>query len=207
MSVLDDQHVGGIMIWIPAAMMSVIGLRLVPNPVRAQEGVTRRTTMTIPTSRGSQAAGPVSRWAGAVLIAAVAGASAAGPSASAAEPGVTVSDAWMRMIIPSRPAAGYLTLSNQTDKPLVLTGAASPACGSLMVHRSVHENGQERMEMAMSVAIPAHADLKFEPGGYHLMCMTPSKDMTPGQSVPVTLRFEDGGTLTASFNVRGATGN
>jgi copper(I)-binding protein len=30
--------------------------------------------------------------------------------------------------------------------------------------------------------------------------------MTPGHSVPVTLRFADGGSLTASFPVRNATG-
>jgi copper(I)-binding protein len=38
------------------------------------------------------------------------------------------------------------------------------------------------------------------------MCLSPSKDMSPGSSVPVTLRFADGGTIMADFPVRGATG-
>ena len=156
---------------------------------------------------GSRAAGPVSEpGGGALLLCALLGALAALGPARAAEPGLTVSDAWLRLVLPSRPAAGYLTLANGTDQPLVLVGAASPACGMVMLHRSVHENGQERMDMVTSVAIPAHADVTFAPGGYHLMCMTPSKEVTPGQSVPVTLRFADGGTVTASFAVRGATG-
>ncbi len=161
--------------------------------------------MTRLTWRGSRAAGPVSRYGGVALV--LLGAVVAGTAAPAAEPGLTVSDAWLRLVIPSRPAAGYFTLANGTDQPRVLTGAESPACGSLMLHRSVQENGQDRMEMVMSVAVPPRAGVTFAPGGYHLMCMMPTKEVTPGQSVPVTLRFEDGGTVTASFAVRSATGN
>ncbi len=75
-----------------------------------------------------------------------------------------------------------------------------------MIHRSVDDNGQERMEMVDSVSVPAHGEVKFAPGGYHLMCMSPTAAAAPGRSVPVTLRFQDGGSLTASFPVRGATG-
>ena len=76
-----------------------------------------------------------------------------------------------------------------------------------MLHRSVNDNGQERMEMVDSVSVPAHGEVKFEPGGYHLMCMAPTEAAARGRSVPVTLRFKDGGSLTASFPVRGATGD
>lgn len=164
--------------------------------------------MTILAWRGSRAAGLVSRRPGAgfLLLCALIGALAAGPAAEAAEPGLTVSDAWLRLVLPSRPAAGYLTLSNETDRAQALVGAESPACGSLMLHRSVQENGQDRMEMVMTVAVPAHGHISFAPGGYHLMCMMPAKEITPGGSVPVTLRFEDGGSVTATFEVRGAAG-
>ena len=76
----------------------------------------------------------------------------------------------------------------------------------LMLHRSISQNGQERMVMVQSVAVPPHGKVSFMPGGYHLMCMSPSAEMRPGRSVPVTLRFADGGTLTATFPVRNATG-
>jgi len=131
---------------------------------------------------------------------------AAVTTARAAEPGLTISDPWIRLVMPSRPAAGYFTLSNDTGKALALVGAASPDCGSLMLHRSLHQAGQERMVMVKSVPVPAHGSVKFAPGGYHLMCMSPSREVTPGHSVAVTLRFEDGATLTADFPVRGATG-
>jgi periplasmic copper chaperone A len=126
---------------------------------------------------------------------------------SAAENGLAVSKAWMRFVLPSRPAAGYFTLANTTSKAVLLVGASSPACGTLMLHKSVVEkDGAERMVMVKSIAVPAHGNLSFAPGGYHLMCMDPAKTMTPGGKVPVTLRFDDKHTLTAEFLVRNAAG-
>ena len=88
----------------------------------------------------------------------------------------------------------------------MLTGAASPACGQLMLHQSVIVNGTAQMNMVMGVAVPAHGAVKFEPGGYHLMCMQPASGMTPGHSVPVSLEFKDGTTLSVTFPVYGAKG-
>jgi hypothetical protein len=129
------------------------------------------------------------------------------PAAHAAEPGLVISQPWLRLIIPSRPAAGYFVLSNETGRTRTLVGAASPGCGALMLHRSVNDNGQERMEMVASVSVPAHGEVKFAPGGYHLMCMSPTAAAARGGSVSVTLRFQDGGSLVAIFPVRGATGD
>lgn len=113
---------------------------------------------------------------------------------------------WIRFILPSLPAAAYFTVSNDGDQPRILVGAASPLCGSLLLHRSAGEGGVERMETGEKIAIPAHGEVAFAPGGLHLMCMAPAAGLRPGASVPVSLRFADGTELTASFPVRGATG-
>jgi copper(I)-binding protein len=124
--------------------------------------------------------------------------------AFAAEPGVTVQNGWMRLLIAARPAGGYFTLHNTTDQEKVLTGASSPSCGQLMLHESLHQGGQERMQMVDQVKIPPRGSVTFAPGGYHLMCMQPSAQLHPGGTAPVTLSFADGGTLTTDFAVRGA---
>jgi copper(I)-binding protein len=54
------------------------------------------------------------------------------------------------------------------------------------------------------VTVPAHGQVAFAPGGYHLMCMQPA--MKPGQSVMVTLSFKDGSSLAVDMPVYGATG-
>lgn len=119
---------------------------------------------------------------------------------------VHVSDGWIRFITPSTPAAGYFTVTNAGARPVVINGASSPACGMLMLHQSKSVGGTERMDMVNSVTIPAHGKLSFEPGGYHLMCTSPSASMAPGQHVAVTLRFTDGRAITKPFAVRGVKG-
>ncbi|MDE2334317.1 MAG: copper chaperone PCu(A)C [Rhodospirillales bacterium] len=126
--------------------------------------------------------------------------------AAGAPAGVVVQRPWLRSIIPSRPAAGYFTLRNNSGTALRLVGASSPGCATLMLHRSMNMGGQETMVMVPSIALPAHGAVVFAPGGYHLMCMQPAATVKPGGAVPVTLRFSNGDTLTTTFPVRNATG-
>lgn len=97
-----------------------------------------------------------------------------------------------------------MTLQNTSSSPAILTGASSPACEMLMLHRSETGGGRDKMVHVASVAVPPHGVLSFAPGGYHLMCMQPR--MTPGGSVHVTLTFQDGGTVGAVFPVFGPAG-
>lgn len=121
-----------------------------------------------------------------------------------AAPPITVSQPWFRYLLPQVPAGGYMTLANASNQPLVLTGAASPACGMLMLHKSEQSGGMESMRAVPSVTVPAKGKFEFGLSGYHLMCMQPKMEV--GQSVPVTLTFADGETVTASFAVRNAKG-
>ena len=145
---------------------------------------------------------PVPGRASRIAIAALAlAAIAAGPP-----PGVAVHGPWMRSVIPSRPAAGYFTLTNDSASALSLVGASSPGCGVLMLHKSMNMGGQEMMAMVKSIPLPPHGKVVFAPGGYHLMCMQPTAAVKPGGGVPVTLRFANGETITTTFPVRNAMG-
>ncbi len=152
-------------------------------------------------------AGPGARAGGAALliVCALISALTMGDAARAAENGVTLSHPWMHFTVPSRPAAGYFILTNDSALARGLIGAASAACGTLMLHKSMSKNGVEKMVMMDRIAIPAHGKLTFAPGGYHLMCMEPTAAVKQGNSVLITLRFADGGTLVAPFPVRGAS--
>ena len=113
-------------------------------------------------------------------------------------------EAWFRYLLASIPAGGYLTLANTGAAPAVLTGVSSPGCGMLMLHRTETVGGTDRMVAVRQVTVPPHGQVRFAPGGYHLMCVEPR--MHPGQMVPVTLRFADGSRITVRFPVRGANG-
>jgi len=109
---------------------------------------------------------------------------------------------WIRYLLPSIPAAGYMVLTNSGNSDAVLTQAASPACGMLMLHKSEDDSGMAMMMDVPNVTVPAHGSVTFAPGGFHLMCMQPS--MKIGDKIPVTLTFQDGSTLATVMPVYGA---
>ena len=128
-------------------------------------------------------------------------------TAGAAAAGPVVSGAWWRAMPAHLPAGGYFELKNDSAAPLSLVGAASPACGMVMLHQSKHMGGMAHMVEVTSIDVPPGGKVSFAPGGYHLMCMQPTAAMTPGANVPVTLKFADGTRLTVTFAVRDTGGH
>lgn len=139
-----------------------------------------------------------------LLRAALIAAFGAGPALAAGA--ISIRDGWIRALPSGVPSGGYFTLHNGSGKDLVLTGAASPACGMLMLHKSENMGGMSKMEDVAEVPVPQGQDVVFAPGGYHLMCMDAKPEIKPGAHVPVTLRFKDGTEVTAAFAVRNAMG-
>ena len=70
------------------------------------------------------------------------------------------------------------------------------------MHQSQNANGIESMVMVARRSVPPHGRIVFAPGGYHLMCMSPSQAVRPGGQIPITLRFADGQRLLVRFPVR-----
>jgi copper(I)-binding protein len=126
--------------------------------------------------------------------------------ACAGQPPVSVSDARIRWLPGDLPMAGYFVITSQASGPLRLVGAASPAFGGVMVHRSVEKDGMARMEHVDGVDLAPGKPVAFAPGGYHLMLMNRTRDLHTGEEVPVTLQFGDGQTLVVSFRVTGVQG-
>jgi len=139
---------------------------------------------------------------GLALLGAHGAAQAAQAAQDAGAAGVRIEEAWIRWLPANLPAGGYLVLSNGSDQPRVLVGASSPDYGQVQLHRSITQGGLSKMVPVPRITIPAHSTLSFAAHGYHLMLMQPQARITPGDHVPITLRFADGQTLLASFQVR-----
>ncbi|MBB5373828.1 copper chaperone PCu(A)C [Acidocella aromatica] len=127
-----------------------------------------------------------------------------GLALAGAPPGVTAQHAWVRYLLPNLPAGAYLTLTNNSDTPAILTGASSPACSMLMLHQSMDESGTSMMMGVSAIPVPAHGTLALSQGGYHLMCMDPK--MRVGGQIPLALEFQDGTTLPLNAQVYGPSG-
>ena len=117
---------------------------------------------------------------------------------------VRVEHAWIRWLPANLPAAGYATIRNDGDQSLALDGADSPDYGMAMLHRSVHKDGSDSMEMVETIPVPAHASVQLAPGGYHLMLTAPKHPIQSGDNVHVRLHFSNGTTLDAAWKVRPA---
>ena len=124
-------------------------------------------------------------------------------SANSWAAGLSVSDAWIRHLPAGVPAGGYFSLQNQGKDAVALVGASSPAYGMVMMHKTVQEGGSSKMVGVDKIDVPAGGKFAFRPGGYHLMLMHAKHDIKVGSTIPVSLKFSDGQTITAQFEVRG----
>ncbi|MDE2149320.1 MAG: copper chaperone PCu(A)C [Gammaproteobacteria bacterium] len=118
---------------------------------------------------------------------------------------LSVTGAWIRLLPGGLPAGGYFTLRNDGDHPVKLIGAKSPAYGSVMLHRSLQSQGESGMVGVDTLTVPAHGQIRFAPGGYHLMLMQPRAPLEVGGAVTVALEFDGGVTLEQIFVLRPAS--
>ena len=138
------------------------------------------------------------------LFALLAGLALAPAAHAAAADHVHAAHAWIRVLPGSLPAGAYVTLENNGDQPVAMTGASSKAYAQVMLHHSSTEGGVSRMTMVDSLPVPAHGKAVLAPAGYHLMLMHPTAPVKPGATVRMLLKFSDGSSLPTDFIARPA---
>jgi copper(I)-binding protein len=120
---------------------------------------------------------------------------------------IMVKDAWIREAPPGAAAsAGYMVLQNMDDKPRMLVGASCDDFGSVMLHRTVMQDGMAKMVHQKSIEIPPGGSVTFKPKDYHVMLMKPKHALKAGDKVDITLLFKNGETMKVSYEVRTAKG-
>ncbi len=140
----------------------------------------------------------------AIVFALLAGLSLATAAHAAAADHVRATHAWIRVLPGALPAGAYVTLENDGDQPVALTGASSKAYTHVMLHHSSTAGGVSRMTMVDSLSVPAHGKAELAPAGYHLMLMQPIAIVQPGATVRLLLEFSDGSSLPTDFIARPA---
>lgn len=118
-----------------------------------------------------------------------------------------VRDGWIRLVpggdMPMD--AGYATIANPCDTPVVVTAATSKAYADVSLHESAMEGGMSRMRPVPELRIPAHGQAMLRPGGLHLMLMAPRARPKAGDRVPMQLQLQDGRTVAGEFDARAIT--
>ena len=116
---------------------------------------------------------------------------------------LVIEHAWIRPAPPgAMMLAGYAILRNIGDAPLRVTAADSEDFGEVSMHRSVEENGMERMHPLGDFTIAAGASVEFAPGGRHFMLMRPKRELKDGDRVRIHVSTEAGARAVTEFAVR-----
>jgi copper(I)-binding protein len=116
---------------------------------------------------------------------------------------IEVTDAYVNAPPPSATsAAAYMTLINQSGRPIILSGVTSLAARKAMLHRSEVKNGMMMMHHINKLEIPAGGKVALSPGGLHIMLNQLKQSLKPGEHISLTLMFEDNKQLTVDVPIR-----
>jgi len=103
---------------------------------------------------------------------------------------VTVTDPWVRGTVAGQRATGaFMKLTPAADQKLV--AAASPVAKIVEIHEMAMDGGVMKMRAIPKLALPAGKATELKPGGYHVMLMALERTLAEGETVPITLTFED----------------
>lgn len=127
---------------------------------------------------------------------------ACSPSAA---PEITAHDGWARATGGSAMTAAYVTIENAggTD---ALVGVRSSA-GQATLHQSTMEGNVVRMrpvDPGQGLEVPANGKLRLAPGGAHVMIDDLPGPLVAGDSLTLTLQFEQAAPKQVEVAVRSA---
>ncbi len=103
---------------------------------------------------------------------------------------------WARALPPNAPTgAVYFVIHNTGQTEDRLIGAATPRAAEAGLHTNVQLGEVIKMQHLDSIGIPAGAEVKFAPGGNHLMLFGLKQPLVAGERFPLTLQFEKAGKV------------
>ena len=129
----------------------------------------------------------------------------AGVLAGAAD-NVSVQDPYVRLAPPNAPATGaFMVIRNTGDKDVKVVKADNPVSKATELHTHLNEGGVMKMRPVPAIEIRAKGEAVLRPGGLHVMMIDLKAPIKEGDSVPITLTFDDGSSKQVDAKVLRAT--
>jgi len=99
-----------------------------------------------------------------------------------------------------RATGAFMKLTPGADQKLV--AAASPVAKIVEIHEMAMDGGVMKMRAVAKLDLPAGKATELKPGGYHVMLMALEKPLNEGETVPITLTFEDAAGKRQSLEIK-----
>ncbi|MCU9849803.1 copper chaperone PCu(A)C [Defluviimonas sp. WL0024] len=125
---------------------------------------------------------------------------------AAAADTIVVSDAYARFMPGAMAGAAFMVIENQGDSDDRLIGVASGIAAKTELHtHTIGADGAMQMHpIEGGIALPAGASHALERGGDHVMFMGLESRPAEGETVAVTLTFEEAGEVAVEIPVDSA---
>ena len=105
---------------------------------------------------------------------------------------VSVDDPYVRAVPPVvKTTAAFMQLKNSDSTERFLVAASTPIAGAVELHMHVKDGEMMRMRQIPHIHLPAEKQVSLQPGGLHIMLFDLKRTLEPGETVPLTLIFED----------------
>lgn len=116
---------------------------------------------------------------------------------------ISVSDPYVRAMPPGQPTSlAFMGITNNSDKDHVLLDAEGTVAKMVELHTHTMKNGMMHMHKVEKIDLPAGKKVMLESGGLHVMLMGLKQDLKPGDTVSISLVFEDGSKKKLDVPVR-----
>ncbi len=117
---------------------------------------------------------------------------------------VMAKDAWARVTIEGRPAAGYMVIHNMGGDADRIVSVSSPMAESIELHTHIMKDNIMKMRRVDAIDVPAGGKVELAPGGNHLMIFGLKHHPKANDVLPITVVFEKAGKLDLKLVVKGA---
>ncbi len=116
---------------------------------------------------------------------------------------ISVDNSYVREVIPGNTiTSAYMVINNNRDKDVKLVGAKADVSPRVEIHTHSMEDGMMKMRQLASININANKSVILQPMGFHLMMFELSKPLNAGDTVNITLYFDDASEVNITAPVQ-----
>ena len=122
--------------------------------------------------------------------------------ASCVKDKIRVTDAWARPGESGGSSAVFFVVRNRTVDNVILIDVFAEVAGMVELHRTTIVDNVMKMVTQDAIVVHADSDLPFEPRSLHVMLMGLRRDLNPGDSFVLGLRFNNGREMSMKVRVK-----
>jgi len=116
---------------------------------------------------------------------------------------LSVLEPWARATPPGATVGGAFLVIENPGAADQLLRIESPVSGTVEMHQTSMKDGMMQMREVKSLTVPAHGQVRFAPGGLHVMLLGLKHPLVEGQHFPMTLVFQNAGSVKVDVIVKG----